>query len=311
MADVECLSWSRASDGEDSIEYLRARGVEVETREDREAAKLPKPPLPGGVEFTYVKVPAELTEPVTEHTAMQTEGDCLLTQVLAPRFADDGSFDQDTVTRETAQRMKGMLVGGAAPDGGVKAPDASTIQAMAASGSVERYPLVPTGAESGERVALYIDEVGALRKRPRNARAEALADSAGLSGLSIHGDAYVGRFAEGPGPERNVSFSAPELVPSAPWVGAARAAHTKLAAQQGHGATEHLAGGEDVEGGFSWSQTEEDVEVRVAGGPEGTGAAKRVQVRYGGGSSLSVHLDGAELLLLPKLFDRVTPDDCS
>ena len=46
-------------------------------------------------------------------------------------------------------------------------------------------------------VKLYIDEIGALRGRERNPRAEALAAAAGLSGLSIHGDAFVGRLVRG------------------------------------------------------------------------------------------------------------------
>ena len=38
---------------------------------------------------------------------------------------------------------------------------------------------------------------------------------------------------------------------------------------------------------------------------------KRIKVSYGRGTSLDVSLDGTSLLSIGKLFDRVTPDDCS
>merc|ERR1719188_409746 len=95
----------------------------------------------------------------------------------------------------------------------VKAPSAATIQELAAGGACEAYPLAQPSDQNGWRsVKLYIDEIGALRGRPRNQRAEDLAAAAGLAGLSIHGDAYVGRCERGQElGERNVDFAAAEL----------------------------------------------------------------------------------------------------
>jgi hypothetical protein len=56
------------------------------------------------------------------------------------------------------------------------------------------------------------------------------------------------------------------------------------------------------------------VELRVTKGiPEGAGRTlkKRIEVSYGGGLSLKVKVDGAIVLEIARLFDRVTPDDCS
>ena len=51
--------------------------------------------------------------------------------------------------------------------------------------------------------------------------------------------------------------------------------------------------------------------MRVRGAPSGRGAARRVAVSYGGGTSLSVSFDGARAVLVEPLFDRITPDECT
>jgi len=205
------------------------------------------------------------------------------------------------VTRETAGRVKNMLSSANAPP--LSAPKASTMQALAAEGACEAYPL-------SRSVRLYIDEVGALRRRPRNERAEALAAAAGLGGLSIHGDAYVGRVEGGSGVgERNSDFALHELAHDSPWVLEARREHGEAAQRGGLGDTEHLASGDH--GLYEWSQTEGEVEVRVRGAPSGRGSAKRVKVSFGRGTSLTASFDGEVVVTLEPLFDRVSPDDCA
>ena len=277
---------------------------------DPNAPRPPPPPLTGP-QFSFVRIPHERTSAVSAQSSASGEGE-VLTSVLAPLFADDGALDESTVMREMRQRVNGMLASGGGATGltgePLKAPSAAAIQRQAVGGACEAYPLLPATPDNGyTSVKLYIDEIGALRGRPRNARAEELATAAGLAGLSIHGDAYVGRCS----PERNLDFSVDELAHDAPWVVAARAAHMRAAHEQGLGDTEHLASGGGDKEGYTWSQTEEDVEVRVAGAPEGRGAAKRVKVGYGRGEALSVSVDGAPLASVAPLFARVTPDECT
>ena len=70
--------------------------------------------------------------------------------------------------------------------------------------------------------------------------------------------------------------------------------------------------GVDEHGRYTWSQTIDDVEVRVTSGiPSGPSAKKRTHVSYGRGESLQIDVDGDVSLQIDKLFDRVTPDDCS
>lgn len=311
-------------DAEARIDWLRERGVTVELAEDLlkpKVAKAPPAAEPGGEPrdtFGFVRIPADSNEPVAPLTA-EADATCdVLQALLAPFFADDAAMDADTVTRETASRLKGMVLGGQC--GALKAPSATEIHRLARGGACEAYPLSRASEDNDERVVrLYIDEVGALRARPRNRRAEELAEAAGLAGLSIHGDAFVGRCARnryGMGVESNVDFPVSDLARDAAWVREACKDHTESAQRAGHGATEHLASGAeagdaDGRGAYTWTQTDDDVEVRVAGAPEGRGAAKRVDVAYGRGDTLVVKIDKEAVLCVAKLFDRVTPDDCA
>lgn len=187
-----------------------------------------------------------------------------------------------------------------------KAPSAATLTKLSANGACEAYPLDRADAHNSYTdVKLYIDEVGALRGRGRNKRAEALAASAGLAGLSIHGDAYVGRSRPGRG---NLDFTMAELSPSSNWCVAAHRAHASAAAAAGHSDSEVLVGGSGA--GYAWSQTDQEVEVRVAGAPEGKAGPKRVRVGYGSGNALEVTVDGKTLVSLRPLFDRVDTDGC-
>ena len=105
-------------DAEKSLAYLRANGVEVETVEDREAkraAAAAKAPSDSSdcIPFCFVKLPAEGTEAVSERRGQYIlGGGDALPSFLAPCFADDACLDEDVVARETAGRLKGMLIGG-------------------------------------------------------------------------------------------------------------------------------------------------------------------------------------------------------
>ena len=306
-------------DAEEALKYLRANGVEVETVEDRAAKKTAaaQPVADDAEPFSFVFIPADSTKPPTSETGrfVLGNGDVLPT-LLAPRFDDNAVLDEDVVARETANHLKGMMLGGTGDKQNMKAPSSSSIQHVAQGGSCEAWPLCRGNEANNFRaVQLYIDEIGALRMRPRNARAEALAQACGLAGVAIHGDAYVGRCARDParGGERNETFGLDELSPDAEWQVVARRAHQEQAAQQGFKDDEHLASGGDEESlGYSWTQTEDDVEVRVTKGiPKEKGGKKRIKVLYGKGDSLVVKVDGEEVCNVTPLFDKVTPDECS
>jgi len=320
MADEALAEPEAPFDAEASLQFLRSHGVEVETVEDRERKKTAGATVAEGegIPFTYVCIPAESAASVTTHAGDYViGGGDALPSILAPRFADDeGSLDEDVVARETAGALKGMFVG-AGQGQSLASPSVDAIKRVARGGACEAWPLArPNAANDEKGVMLYIDEIGALRSRPRNPRAEALAASCGLHGVSIHGDVYVGRLARAPtGGPRNVDFGLSELAPDSSWVSAARRTHVEQAAAQSADGEGQLASGDggEGEGAYSWSQGDDDVEVRVHTLPNADGGSlkKRIKVSYGKGEALRVTVDGTTVLDLPKLFDRVHPDECT
>ena len=217
-----------AAEQSESIAYLRERGVEVDLPEERAAGKRPQATIPGAPPFSFVHIPADSNAPVVSLETVPAEGD-VLKSLLAPCFASNEVMDPEVVMRETSARVKNMVMSGGLGD--IRAPSASSIAKEAEGGSCEAYQLAPASESNGWRaVRLYIDEVGALRSRPRNRRAEDLAAASGLAGLSIHGDAYVGRCERAAeGGERNASFKVAELAHSSEWVLDALKAHQRQA----------------------------------------------------------------------------------
>ena len=308
MADLSATSDDMTP--EERLDYLQERGIEVDLKDkDRKAGG--NSAGEEGPPFNYVYIPLQEKEPVVMLQAPSGEHRDMLKGLLAPHFADDKMMDETVVKRESLARLKGMMVGGGLGKSGLVAPSAATLSSLAAGGACEAYPLCMGRPENDFcDVRLYIDEVGALRGRGRNARAEALAAAAGLTGLSIHGDAFVGRLKRG----KNVDFNIEEMSPSSDWCNAARVAHQRTAAQRGIGDTEHLVKGGDEAGLYTWTQTEDEVEVRVRGAPVSKGASKRVTVEYGGGDSLIVTVDKGNslpLVCLTPLFARVDTDGCT
>ena len=297
------------------------------------------PSLGGGHKsFTFVRLPADVNLPIEAQTGFDLPGGDTLPMLLAPVFKSDLKFDEDTfkahmeaaveqAQQTAAKQTKNAngLVDGA--EGPVK-PSMHDLEMHSMRGVCEAWPLASASYENGwMAVKLYIDEVGALRKRPRNARAEAIATATGQLGLAIHGDAYVGRLHLGAtfGEENNVDFSVDELAAHSPWLVAARTLRESEKERRGYdanaqidkksAATPTYTSGGDAQGGdrYAWSQDDESVEVRVLKGvPTGANAKHRVKVSYGsGGEELKVCVDGQPLLELAPLFARVQPFECS
>ena len=118
---------------------------------------------------------------------------------LAMRFNDMKKTNTPAVEKaggdmsaaEDMNPSDGEKLLGSGEDGG---PSLDDLRAQTQGGVCEAWPLAAPSEQNGWiGVKLYIDEVGALKKLPRNARAEALAEATGQIGVSIFGDAYVGR----------------------------------------------------------------------------------------------------------------------
>ncbi|KAJ8600258.1 hypothetical protein CTAYLR_002013 [Chrysophaeum taylorii] len=296
---------------EERIAYLRSRGVEMDLVYDKSGGGNRRaPPREDAVvestkEFKFVSIPADVTKAMTVETAPRDyrEGDSLK-EWVGPRFGDAGLLDAEVCERETRGQLEKM-----ASTAGLAAPKTATIQELAASGGAEAYPLSQPSEENGwEAIRLYVDEVGSLRQRPRNPRAERFAaEAAGLTGLRVHGDAYVGRTMVTPHGIENLDFLREDLEPRAPWAVAARATHAKEFETMPSDAKEMKRGTTNT---YDWSQTAEDLEVSVKVGS--AVSKKTVRVAYGAkGQSLFVDANGERLVSVPRLFARIAPDDSS
>ena len=295
--------------------------------------------------FTFVRLPADCNLPIEEQTGFDLGTGDVLPTLLAPLFKSDVSLDPEVVARESAARFKEMKNiaeredkrmkedkakagvqdddDGDDADSGVLPPSAMELDRQAKMGVCEAWPLLNPSDETGwTAVKLYIDEVGALRKRTRNARAEALCAAVGQPDVAIHGDAFVARienYGKWHADERNVDFGMEELAHNSHWVCLAMKikeargdAAAQAAAKGPSKKLETFVSGADEHGRYTWTQTHEDVEMRVLVGiPSGPTAKKRIKVSYGRGESVKVFVDGKTVLDIEKLFDRISPDDCS
>ena len=307
--------------------WLRARGVEIESPEDRRKAAELKAKLAHPLDHVegvtrrvkYVKIPCDATLPFEQLEAIlahDAHGD-ILPDVLAPRFAGGGTIDS-TAAREQAVRQLGAK--------GLELSQ-SALENATKQGSAETFALVRPSATNGHRgVYLYLDEVGLLKSLPPNARADELAKACGFDGVRFYGDMFVGAVQSEPSPMHNVDFFVRDLDSSAAWLRNAQSenfAHNQSmqqlqdAMREKGGMVGGLGGGDDGGGGFpcgsgegyAWTQTDDEVEVVVTV-PAGT-KARDVCVTFKP-RALAVGLkgaDGAPLVSIDKTFRATRPDE--
>ena len=120
-----------------------------------------------------------------------------------------------------------------------------------------------------DRVNLYLDEVGALKKLPGNRRASALASLCGFgSGVPFFGDMFAGRVRTRAGRVCNVDFVLDDTRPESAWLRVAaaqnRAQQQQEAPFRGAGATAEELRNVSGEGeGYTWEQEDDEVVVTV------------------------------------------------
>ena len=281
----------------DKEAWLRAHGVEIETPEERrlkaaedaERRRLLRElqgssggSSPGSDEhpdgsgssitrrFKYVRIPADDRQPFEQLEAIvgaDAAGD-LLPDILQERFVGGGDVDERTA-REQAVRQLGAK--------GLELSTDSLIRATAA-GATETFALVRASSTNGHRgVYLYLDEVGMLKKLPVNQRAMGLARECGFDNVSFYGDMFIGCVQAQPEPMRNDDFVVSELNSSSEWLKRASSENYQYnqSMQQLQDAMREKGGMQSVgmggggEGGmpsgegdgYSWSQTDDEVEV--------------------------------------------------
>lgn len=200
-------------------QWLRDRGVQIETSTDRRQAEAllsctsEGRPLDiveqvqrlscnddvvkeKGIKFVYI--PHDTSRPISTIylprrfvEAFGPSGDIIRTYVKA-FFADGKSFDE-TLFKEQVEK-KNLIGGDINQDETSKLTSAALTNATA-SGSVEIFPLVrPSSTNHNQGVYIYLDEVGLFKHLPNNKRASALAQHCGYHPSPMfYGDVFVGR----------------------------------------------------------------------------------------------------------------------
>ncbi|GMH78422.1 hypothetical protein TrLO_g12830 [Triparma laevis f. longispina] len=273
------------SSPEARLEYLKSRGVEVETVEDREKAKsevvgiaeivkqLQRKVDDGevieGTEFALI--PHDASKPIRSVflPPQLTAGDNL-PNFCKPYFADSNSIDVNLLNQQATKQFSSGQLSGMDPSN----ISASAMNKVAAQGSVETFPLVHPGSTNKYcGVYIYLDEVGMLKKLPPNLRASQIATSCGYAPPpNFYGDVFIGRVQTKPSMS-NVNFKVGEDTdPGSTWM--RRAVQENVDWQQEMNKVTNRTGElqpmKDGEGGvakdeegYSWTQDSEEVEIVI------------------------------------------------
>jgi len=183
-------------------------------------------------------------------------------------------------------------------------------------------------------VNLYVDDTGAMKGLPGNARAAGLAAAAGHP-CEVHGDAFVARVVDSEEAFERLDFTLAEVASDAAWIPAAQARNARRRANAGKMA-DLVPGAVTIEPGkaaaeaeaaharadatqqavagalYTYSQDTEEVVVEVAVPPE-TRAGDVALALKAETIALTVATlpEGARVVLQGALFQKVRPDESS
>ena len=327
---------------EQRLTWLRSRGIEVETAEDRKqqqqrsvGVSAHDPSGGDGDKFTCVMVPADDSRPFRELTMIRGSDESgagvrkdLLPDRLKPFFRsrgskspDDGDDDDVDISLLRGRFESGQLLG---TEGTPTEISDESIRKVASTGSVEVFSLTrPCETSLGRGVNIYLDEAGMLKRLPLNSRATQLAERAGFSPPpQFYGDVFLGRIrGRSDGSQENEGFDKTEdMAPDAKWLLNAVRENVERQMQENAatGRQDFQPAADGTEGkakverkGFTWIQEEDEVELTVPLPDVGEAPATKrdVKVVYRS-QSVSIKLRGVEVLNL-ELFAPVDVDGCT
>lgn len=240
----------------------------IETPEERKSQSKATKPCSSAPTKTvsYVLVPADSNLPLQEltfETSQDFSGDGLFEHVK-PVFAKDSQ----KVDLNLLQQPLPMQMGSSSPEN----VSEDALKKVAQDGHVEVFILVhPTPSNKFVGINIYLDEIGMLKRLPLNNRASDFAREVGYNPPpQFYGDVFLGRVHKrGATLKRNMSFALNDTMPNADWLqqGAKQNLEYQMEMNQITGRNEtqaEVAGSNGVasqEEGYTWTQTEEEVEV--------------------------------------------------
>lgn len=300
---------------DERMQFLRDRGVFIETPEERKAESAVIKPSPSGPTdtVTYVWVPADSNLPLKELTfeAFQdVSGDGLLEHVKLVFAKDSQKVDLGLL-----QQPSPMQLASSSPEN----VSEDALKKVAQEGQVEIFNLVhPTPSNKFVGVNIYLDEIGMLKRLPLNKRASDFAREVGYNPPpQFYGDVFLGRVHKrGATLIQNISFPLDDTTPNADWLkqGAAQNLDYQMEMNQITGQHEtqaEVAGSNGVaseENGFTWTQTEEEVEV-VAPLPNADIKSKDIKIKFKP-RHIEIYCQ-CEKRVSFELFEKVDVDGCT
>lgn len=303
---------------EERMAWLRERGVLVETPEERKRGKVVAAMRLAdtlGAEISYVLVPADTSKPLQELTFQSITGipGDLLIEHLKSAFSkkSDENVDVELLKSQATQ----TLTGSADTPGTVS--DAA-LQQVAAEANVESFSLVhPIPANNFTGINIYLDEVGMLKRLPLNKRASDFAARAGFNPApTFYGNVFLGRVQQKPA-LKNVSFLlGADTAPDAPWMKAATTENLEYQMEMNRitGRSDlqqpGVAGGDGKskeEDGYTWTQTEEELEIIVL--LPSDAISKQIAVKFFPKKVTVSYQKESKISL--QLFERMEMDACT
>ena len=265
-------------------------------------------------EFTYVLIPADSAKPVVElrHRKNKTLEDDNLRDELTKYFVSASIITADQ-TETLVESLR---------DQAKQPVDDATLRRMADVVSVDTFPLTVPTKTSPYAVSLYCDAKSVAKELRPNERADGLAAACGSPSQNFRGDVFASRYFDDDDQWIREDFRLSDLSSDADWLKAAKAKRpTKPGAMQDlYGQLggdnkqpvtidprtidrENMQKSHDC-GSYDWSQTSDDVEVRIK---QKISSKKDLKVHLTR-SSLKVQEKDQVLLNIPKLYGLVDAD---
>jgi hypothetical protein len=274
-------------------------------------------------EVLYVMIPTDTSQPLEQlsfrpNTSSGSGGDALV-EHLQSSFAirGDETIDIDLLRQQQQSQQTALLASTAATD--LPTVSDTTLRKVSEQASVETFTLVhPSPSNQYTSIVLYLDEVGMMKRLPLNTRASDYCTRAGYNPAPIfYGTIYMGRVQQKPR-IRNISFRlGPDTSYDAPWLQSAMATNlqyqlemNQLTGNTGNNRQVGVAGSDgnvQKEDGYSWTQTEQEIEIVVSLPIDAI--SKQVTVKFQP-LQLTVLYNKEPKLSVP-LFERVDVDACT
>jgi CS domain len=271
-------------------------------------------------EVLYVMIPTDTSKPLQQlsfRPDKNAAGDALVEHLQSSfSIRDDESIDIDLL-RQQQQSQQTTLLASTSTD--LPTVSDTTLRKVSEQASVETFTLVhPSPSNQYTSIVLYLDEIGMMKRLPLNTRASDYCTRAGYNPAPIfYGTIYMGRIQQKPR-VRNISFRlGPDTSYDAAWLQSAMATNlqyqlemNKHTGSSGNTRQAGVAGSDgnvQNEDGYSWTQTEQEIEIVV---PLPIDAiSKQVTVKFQPLHLTVLHNKEAKVSI--PLFERVDVDACT